>query len=877
MKIIIPSDKIYSTDLSLSTSQTKSINLPINDIQLVTTTKTFENGSISEFEKVEFPRSDLETAYYLNTGYDRSNLDSNGKNIWFSRVSTIPYYKSFVFKIKKTENNDSVIASSLSITSTKEATKTTYENISGNFSVYNSPNLIFEESAKLDALPTEYKTEQVMAIPETYIAPEYKFQKDVHSQQKILGDIVEAEIDSEDSQYYNVSVQILYAIGVISFGAEVFLTKFGTITTSFDNGTLEEYIATSIEFQLLGKCYTLNIEENTLTAKEGEEGADITLNSNNFIQNKYKDDFQNDLSLLFEEYKNGKTTATLTCAIGEYDDTDGNNIVSTKTSDKMVFEHYDEVVPMYKTPNGFDAPISLTEDYKSKTFLVLGSEIYFDGAVWQKLTLQEFGSVDIKDGTPSLTYELSDDKSYYICNGSADKKISNIVIGSVINGIPVKEIKYERFAYYQGYTNIENSIIPNTVKTVGSGAFMGLNTLKYISLGTSIETFSNAVFENCSGIEQIKFNSTRMNDLSSKNRVFKNAGKDGEGIYVTFGKNVERVPSYLFNSTDDKSTAPKIVNVAFEPNSRCESIGKYAFGYCGDLTSIEIPPSVKEFGEYAFSNNSKLSQVHIKNIAKWCNIDFMGSSSANPLYWSEKLYLNGKLVEQLVIPNTVYEINPYVFYYCTSFTSVLIPNNVKIIGEYAFMHCKNISAVYYMGSESDWNSIRINTGNEGLTNAPRYYYSETEPTTEGNYWHYVNGEVTVWENPNSVAMYSRIAPKPKPKRYTTEEGFGVEEYDYNAILYRYKGDEARLVLPSHINSKQYQIGDFAFDDSRNLEAISIPTSVTYIGESAFENCAHLKDVYYEGTRSQWNNIFIENGNAALLGANIHFNSFHKFT
>ena len=38
------------------------------------------------------------------------------------------------------------------------------------------------------------------------------------------------------------------------------------------------------------------------------------------------------------------------------------------------------------------------------------------------------------------------------------------------------------------------------------------------------------------------------------------------------------------------------------------------------------------------------------------------------------------------------------------------------------------------------------TWNNELTNATRYYYSDSQPTEEGNYWHYdENGEVTVWQ------------------------------------------------------------------------------------------------------------------------------------
>ena len=920
MKIIIPSSKIYSTDLSLSTSQTKSINFPINDIKLVTTTKTFEMGSISEFEKVEFPSSDLETAYYLNSGYDSSNIDNDGKHIWFSRVSTIPYYKSFVFKIKKTENNDSVIASSLSITSTKEATKTTYENISGEFSVQNSPNLMFEESAKLDALPTEYKTEQVMAIPKIFIAPEYEFQKDVYSQQKSSGDIVEAEIDSEDPQYYNVSVRILYAIGVLSFGADIYRANFGKITTSFDNGKLEEYIATSIEFELLGKCYTLNIEENTLTAKEGEEGAEITLNSNNFVQNKYKDDFQNDLRLLFKEYKNGKTTATLTCAIGEYYDTDGNNIVSTKTTDKMVFEHYDEVVPMYKTTNGIDAPISLTEDYKSKTFLVLCSEIYFDGAVWQKLSLQEYGSVDIRDGTPSLTYEISEDKTYAICTGIKDSEIKILDIATNVNGIIVQEIGVE--AFRKGYdqssipnvakVNIPNTVlsigsrafqylnipkiklpsnlvsigsgafnvnsltqidIPNSTTFIGSSAFASCNNLTKVSLGENLKNVEEGAFGLCYKMTDICFNAIEMNDVTSSARIFSSSGRSANGINVIIGQKVKRIPAYLFYTDvlNQIYLPPKISNVKFEENSVCKSIGEGAFSHIDNSFEIEIPPSIEFIGSDAFYN-SYVDKVHIKDIANWCNINF-ASPSANPIYQSANIYINNEIVEDLVIPNTVTEIKPYSFIMCGSLISVLIPNSVKIIGDYAFDECYGLYSVYYMGSDVDWANISIGGSNSGLTNAIIYYYSETEPSDEGHYWHYVNGEITVWGSENSVAMYSRISPKQTPNRYTTEEGFGVEEYDYTAILYRYKGDEAQLVLPRYINYKQYQIGDCAFAENETLEAISIPSTVTYIGDFAFSNCANLKDVYYEGTRSQWNNIYIGNGNEALLSANIHFGSF----
>ena len=75
----------------------------------------------------------------------------------------------------------------------------------------------------------------------------------------------------------------------------------------------------------------------------------------------------------------------------------------------------------------------------------------------------------------------------------------------------------------------------------------------------------------------------------------------------------------------------------------------------------------------------------------------------------------------------------------------MIGNSVTSIGYFAFYNCRSLTSVYYKGTESEWSAISINVdGNSSLTSTTRYYYSETELTEEGNYWHYVDGKVTVW-------------------------------------------------------------------------------------------------------------------------------------
>ena len=70
---------------------------------------------------------------------------------------------------------------------------------------------------------------------------------------------------------------------------------------------------------------------------------------------------------------------------------------------------------------------------------------------------------------------------------------------------------------------------------------------------------------------------------------------------------------------------------------------------------------------------------------------------------------------------------------------------VTSIGSSAFEDCDNLRSVYYQGTAEDWAKIGIDSNNIALFFATRYYYSETQPTTEGNYWHYdENGEIVVW-------------------------------------------------------------------------------------------------------------------------------------
>jgi len=117
---------------------------------------------------------------------------------------------------------------------------------------------------------------------------------------------------------------------------------------------------------------------------------------------------------------------------------------------------------------------------------------------------------------------------------------------------------------------------------------------------------------------------------------------------------------------------------------------------------------------------------------------------------------------------------------------------------------------------------------------------------------------------------------------------------FNRNLFRNRTNLTDIILPSSIGS----IPKGTFSGCLNLRRITIPGRVRVIEEGTFAGCGCLEDIYYEGTRHEWEEIRIVNyryecnfgdlipgtpvqemtgerymiipGNEALFCANIHF-------
>ena len=228
----------------------------------------------------------------------------------------------------------------------------------------------------------------------------------------------------------------------------------------------------------------------------------------------------------------------------------------------------------------------------------------------------------------------------------------------------------------------QNTVIPNSVTTIGNHAFNGCIGLTSITIPNSVTTIGNYAFNGCIGLTSI----TIPNSVTTIGNYAFN-GCSGLTGTLTIPNSVTTIGNYAFNGCSGLTGTLAI------PHS-VTTIGNNAFSECGGLTSVSIPESVNAIKSDAFFNCKGLTSVSINDLEAWCRIIFTNNAS-NPLYYAHHLYLNGTEVTELIVPNSITSINSYAFNGCTGITEITIPYSVTSIGEYAFYGCSAITSLNY--------------------------------------------------------------------------------------------------------------------------------------------------------------------------------------
>lgn len=197
----------------------------------------------------------------------------------------------------------------------------------------------------------------------------------------------------DDNNVYNISnAKFFVGATLIKLGgkANYAITNSFPLSISL-SGTYEKYTPKQIEVTFYGNTLLINISDGSAVYGSGEKP--FSLSRNELMQEsattlgyKTTEFLANNI---LSQYATGKETATILCSISDYYDDNGTLYVSTKNDElPMTFQIGDEVVPMVFGADGKDHYMSM-KNGEGKVFSVIGTKVFYDGAVWQELYLQE--------------------------------------------------------------------------------------------------------------------------------------------------------------------------------------------------------------------------------------------------------------------------------------------------------------------------------------------------------------------------------------------------------------------------------------------------------------------------------------------------------
>ncbi len=279
--------------------------------------------------------------------------------------------------------------------------------------------------------------------------------------------------------------------------------------------------------------------------------------------------------------------------------------------------------------------------------------------------------------------------------------------------------------------------------------------------------------------------------------------QSGDLYYNIISDTTVEVTYQAYDSYSNYDGLTSVVIPTFvEYNGRTYSItriGDDAFLF-SSLTSITIPNSVENIGNYAFTACYSLDSIIIPN-----SVISIGDNA----------FYNCKNLTSITIPNSVTTIGNKAFKYCSSLISILIPNNVTSIGKEAFYDCDSLTSV-------EWNAKNC-ADFDTSSGSPFSHFSRSSPIKSfifGKEVEYI--PACLCHNMDSLT--SIIIPN-------STTSIGKHAFQGCSFL-------TSVTIPNSVLSIDCQ----AFYKCDSLTSITIPESVISIGERAFANCDNLKSI-----------------------------------
>ena len=307
-------------------------------------------------------------------------------------------------------------------------------------------------------------------------------------------------------------------------------------------------------------------------------------------------------------------------------------------------------------------------------------------------------------------------------------------------------------------------------------------------------------------------------DISTKatDEELKEAFVDEWGVkYSQDGRKLLKAPYELDGTYSIRKGIKIICDEAF---ADCKFIG------CRSLTSLVIPDSVTNIGDYAFWNCRSLTDIVIPDgVTSIGKCAFEGCSALSSVVIPYSVSCIGfgafedcSSLHSVVIPDSVTSIGDYAFWNCRSLTDIVIPDGVASIGDAAFENCSSLSSVVIPESVVNLNGNPFCRWDGELKCLSPYFIYDNKVLFDKD-----KSKIIAFRDKNTT---SYVIPE------------SVTRIGESA--FRHCSSLSSIVIPNGVT----RIGDWAFRGCSSLKSLVISNSVTSIGNYAFYGCSSLRNL-----------------------------------
>ena len=448
-------------------------------------------------------------------------------------------------------------------------------------------------------------------------------------------------------------------------------------------------------------------------------------------------------------------------------------------------------------------------------------------------------------------------------------------------------------AVFNGCTSLTSVTIPDSVTSIGGGAFAWCTSLTGIWVTEGNSHYSS----DASGVLFSKDKTTLVQypGAFAAYAIPDSVTSIGAGAFggctsltsVTIPDSVTSIGQHAFNGCRSLTSVTIPDGVT--------SIGAYAFLGCTSLTSVTIPDSVTSIGKRAFYNCTSLTDVYYAGSeAQWKAISI--SSNGNDDLLTANIHYNyvshTHSYKDVVTAPTCTE-KGYTTHTCACGDSY-VDTYTDALG-----HAWDEGKVTKEPTETEtgvktFTCTRCGETKTEVIPATGVVASGT-CGAEGNGSNLIwtldsEGVLTISGSGDMHDCGSSDAPWYGSRSMVKSAVIADGVTSIGVYVFCECRSLTSVTIPDSVTS----IGDGAFASCTSLTSVTIPDGVTSIGEQAFYyctsltsvtilngvtsigsyafvGCTSLTDVYYAGSEAQWKAIQISYGNDALLNANIHYN------